>query len=293
VKKLHLNPVYERERIRTDSSALVFPGVPLYAALISAVSLAVFAIVIRQADAAGQNGYEAMLQLYLIIMMAEGMLVTVIAPGLAGTAAAREREREELPVLQSAGIPAFRLMTGKFFSCMDTILLFLAAGIPASFLVYIYGGIPLSAFFESFGVLILTAAFFVSVSLMFSALSQKAWKGAALSYSAALFVTAGTLSIHYLPALLLGTSYGSNPGIPIPWYQYLLLFNPLLTLYGLLNEQTGTRDFVFSLINDQGNYRRNWLTSHWTPLSLGIAAAAAAVCFFIAVKAVYRKKSGR
>ena len=207
-----------------------------------AAALAVFFMMIRQANAAGQSSYEGMMQMYLVLTMAESILLMLVIPGLVGTALARDRERGALPVLQSSGISAVGMVSGKFLSCLGTALLYLVCGIPAVFLVYIYGGIPLSAFFGSLGVLILTAMFLVSVCLMISSLCPRAGTGAAVSYLVTAFLTVGTLLIHYLPVILFGASYGTSPGMKVPWYEYILLCNPVLTLYGILSEQTGNPD---------------------------------------------------
>ncbi len=290
MKKIHQNPVYERERIRIDRSFLVFPGIPLYAGLISAAALAVFFMMIRQANAAGQSSYEGMMQMYLVLTMAESILLMLVIPGLVGTALARDRERGALPVLQSSGISAVGMVSGKFLSCLGTALLYLVCGIPAVFLVYIYGGIPLSAFFGSLGVLILTAMFLVSVCLMISSLCPRAGTGAAVSYLVTAFLTVGTLLIHYLPVILFGASYGTSPGMKVPWYEYILLCNPVLTLYGILSEQTGNPDALFNLINVQGNYRKNHLTDRWSALSLAVLAVLLLCCLIAAVRTVYRRE---
>jgi len=81
-------------------------------------------------------------------------------------------------------------------------------------------------------------------------------------------------------------------GSPVSWYHYLLLTNPVVTFYGVLNYQAGSRSAIFDMINYMGNYKQNWITQHWLPVSLLVQAAIVAFELLYAVHILYSKRRG-
>ena len=81
-------------------------------------------------------------------------------------------------------------------------------------------------------------------------------------------------------------------GSRVSLYDYLLLSNRFVTFYGVLNYQAGSRSAIFDMINYMGNYKPNWITQHWLPVSLLVQAAIVAFELLYAVHILYSKRRG-
>ena len=284
------NPVYEKELWTVNRSPLFALAVIGYHAVMCILALVVFSSMQGTIQSRGQESYSMMLQMYILLGMIECMLVVVITPGLAGGGIARERECHALEVMQVSGLGAGRIVAGKLKACMNTLFILILSGFPALSMVFVYGGIQVEDCIQAAIVLVIVACYLCSLSLLCSAAARKSGHAIVIAYGVTLTLLAATLLIHYMPLLLLGQSYGEHPGSPIAWYHYLLLFNPLVTFFSVMNRQAGSRDFIFDLINYQGNYRPNWATEHWIGISLAVQIAASVLFLAAAARIVAKRK---
>ena len=142
-------------------------------------------------------------------------------------------------------------------------------------------------------VLLVVALEICSLSILCSAGANRSVYAALSAYASNLILIGGTLFVHLAPSLLYSSSvYGDQLGSPVSWYHYLLLTNPVVTFYGVLNYQAGSRSAIFDMINYMGNYKQNWITQHWLPVSLLVQAAIVAFELLYAVHILYSKRRG-
>lgn len=290
MKLFKKNPVYEKELWSANRSAFFALAVMGYHALLAVIALAVFSNMLNVIRVRGQGNYSLMLQMYIVLAMVECMLVICIMPGMAGGGISKERERHALELMQVSGISSVRIVLGKLKSYMNTVIVLILSGFPALSLVYVYGGIQIGDFLWVAAALLVTACYLCSISLFCSAAAKKTGHAIVIAYGTVLSLLGGTLLIHYYQFLLLGGTYGEQIGSPIAWYHYLLLLNPLVTFYGMMNKQAGSRDFIFDMINYQGNYRPNWVTENWIGLSLALQLAVSVLFLAGTVHEIGKKK---
>ena len=264
------NPVYEKTRWTLSRSKFFLGGILGVAAVMTLFALAVFTDMIGYMRERGQSNFAQMLQMYFVLGVLECLLVLAIAPALSGVSVAGERERGMYDSMRVSGISAVRLVSGKCYACMNIMAVLIVAGFPALFLVYVYGGVRLQDAVY-LGLTLMVISFYVSsAGMLCSAFVRRPGRAVTVSYTVMLFLSGGTVLIHYLPSLLFVSEYGSSIGSPIAWFHYLLLLNPLLTFYCVLDSQAGSGEFLFSFINLQGNYRPNWVTEHWIMVSMAL-----------------------
>ncbi len=285
------NPIYEKARWTMDRSRLFLGGVMGFAAVMTLFAFVVFYDMLRHMRVRQEGNFAQMLQMYIVLGMIECLLVLLVSPGISGASVAGERDRGMYDILRVSGVGALRLISGKITACMNVMIVLIVAGFPALSLVFVYGGVRLVDAVTLGAVLVLIALYLNSAGLLCSVLLRKTGRAVAASYAVMLFLTAGTLLIHYLPSFLFVSGYGEAIGSQIDWFHYLLLLNPLLTFYCVLNSQAGSKDFMFSLINDRGNYRPNWVTEHWTGVSLTLFAVLSIAALLLT--AVLQRKFGR
>ncbi len=288
---LRKNPVYEKELWAANRSMLFVVAVITFHAVMAIMALSVFSNMLQYMEVHGQGNYEVMLQLYIVLAMSECMIIMLVMPAMVGAGIAQEKEQRTFELMMVAGITPLQLVMGKQKAYMNTALILILSGLPALSLVFVYGGIQISDMIWTAAVLLILAWYLCAISLLCSAISRKTGYGVVIAYAAVLLLTAGTFLLHYHKLLLLGTiSYGEEIGSPVAGYHYLLLFNPLLTVYVILNQQVDSKSILFDIINYQGNYRPNWVTDNWVMLSLAVWIITSFILLTITVKIVGRKR---
>jgi len=284
------NPVYERELWAANRSMLFTAAVCAFHVIMAVTALAVFSSMLQYIETHGQGNYEVMLQLYIVLAMVECMIIVFIMPAMAGAGIAQERERRTLDLMTVSGISSFQLVMGKQKAYMNTAVVLILSGLPALSLVFVYGGIQVWDMIWLAVILFLIAWYLCAVSLFCSAISRRTGYGVVIAYAVVLLIVAGTVLLHYHKTLLLGiTSYGEAIGSRVAWYHYFLLLNPLLTVYVILQQQAGSAEILFELINYQGNYRPNWVTENWAELSLAVQMVTAIILLAATVRVIEKK----
>ena len=100
----------------------------------------------------------------------------------------------------------------------------------------VYGGVQMRDLIAMISVLLVVALEICSLSILCSAGANCSVYAALSAYASNLILIGGTLFVHLAPSLLYSSSvYGDQLGSPVSWYHYLLLTNPVVTFYGVLN----------------------------------------------------------
>ena len=185
------------------------------------ILLFLFYLVYREKWGAGSHPEKY----YAIFSFLQFLVMILITPALVGGTIAGERESGRLDVLMTGPMPTWRIVTGKYVSVMEQILLlhvstlpFLAVALPGSGMGAARAAVLM---LFTFGMCL----FIASVSLLLSALCRRASTGVTVSYAAALLLSVGTLLL---------APWGSSRGTPVT-----LLLNPFTDLGWLLRVQTG------------------------------------------------------
>lgn len=284
------NPIYERELWAANRSVPFIAAVCAFHMVIALIALVVFSNMLQYIEMHGQGNYEVMLQLYIVLAMAECLIIVCVMPAMAGAGIAQEKERRTFDLMMVSGISPFQLVAGKQKAYMNTAVVLVLSGFPALSLVFVYGGIQIWDMIWLAAVLLMIAWYLSAIALFCSAVCRKAGYGIVIAYAVVLLLAAGTLVLHYHKTLLLGTTtYGEEIGSRVAWYHYGMLFNPVVTVYVLLHKQAGSTEFLFDLINYQGNYRPNWVTQNWVMLSLAVQLLTACILLGATIRIVGKK----
>lgn len=292
MSKFH-NPIYEKDRWAANRSKAFLIAVLAVNSVIAVIAIVVFVNMVSYMKTSIENDYAALLQLYLTLAMAECLMIVFIAPALAGTGISQERENGNLELFLSTGVSPWQVILGKLVSCMNMMLVLIVTSLPVFSLVFVYGGVQMRDLIAMISVLLIVALEICSLSILCSACANRSVYAALSAYASNLILIGGTLFVHLAPSLLYSSSvYGDQLGSPVSWYHYLLLTNPVVTFYGVLNYQAGSRSAIFDMINYMGNYKPNWITQHWLPVSLLVQAAIVAFELLYAVHILYSKRRG-
>ena len=130
--------------------------------------------------------------------------------------------------------------------------------------------------------------------MFFSSLFKRSTMANVCSYVTIVFLVAGTYAVNvftyrmsqneissYMTAVDSVTRQATSGGS-----LYLLLMNPAVTFYAMINKQAGNSDVAGTLEQLFGSHPENFIIEHWTGLSIFLQIAAAVILIAIAVSAV-------
>ncbi|HET6314929.1 MAG TPA: ABC transporter permease subunit [Chloroflexota bacterium] len=144
----------------------------------------------------------------------------VVAPSVAASAFANERQRGTLDLLLLQGPGPVRIVLGKVLAALIFSLLLLAVGAPFFAPSWSFGGVQADQVIALITIVCTTTLFFCALGVFFGALLPSSLQAALFAQGVALFVLFGTLGLQLAVAILSGNDF----------FKPLLWLNPFLAL---------------------------------------------------------------
>ena len=135
------NPIFRRDELINARSLTLPLLVTLLNGGLSILILINLFYIVSTAELTGEIAYQSFLRIYYIAALLELLLVLLLAPALAASSVASERDQRSLGLLLTTQLTPADIIIGKLMSVMSTLMLLVATALPIFATVYIYGGI--------------------------------------------------------------------------------------------------------------------------------------------------------
>ena len=219
---------------------------------------------------------------YLALLIAQFVLIILIAPAMTSASVAGERERQTLDLLLVTNTGSFRIIAGKAMESFAVLALLIVCGLPVMSLCLLTGGVSLGQILT--GELFLPAVAFacVSIGVFCSSLSRSTVLSGVLSYLMILLIGAVTAMpfLFGYPQRITNVVYdrASYAALTVPGARGMI--SPLLYLnpgFGLLALTQGQLHLLSSYAENLGWGRMlcTWLMADragWIFIALTCAA---------------------
>lgn len=255
------NPITVKElRVRMRGIRAILPMMA-YQAVLAVIVLITFGSIETNRDFSilANSGR----QLGFAFLIAQVILVLILAPAYAASAIAIEKERETFGVMLTTLLRPWDIVSGKVFTGFSYATLIVLSSMPMMSLVFWLGGFDLTHLFWGFMVITATALITTCTGIFFSTLFKRSYVATGVTYG----VVFGGIAINYLiigivsslrQALAAGSASFNFDTIPV-WISYTL--NPFEMIRVI--QENGVQ---YAL----GNYYRNpiidsidqWLASY-------------------------------
>lgn len=211
----------------------------IFNAILAIFGFAVFYSIINTARYVGVVDYTSMINLYYVMAGIEFVMVALIMPAITSGAISGEREKQTLDMLLTTKMTPLKIVSGKLMSAIAIIMLLIISSFPILSLIFAFGGVTLSNLILMGLIMIVSAMYIGSISIMFSSILKKTSTASVASYGAVMTIYIGTLiivfGIYTIKQDILNVTL--NPIEPdISIVSILLLINPAFTIYSWITD---------------------------------------------------------
>lgn len=272
---MKLNPVYQKElktSVRGMRTAVILLG---YNGILALFGLFAFYVTFEyDSRFGGIVDYASILRIYAIITAAEFGLVLFTVPALTAASISGEREKQTLEILLTTRLTPFQIILGKLASSISMIILLALSSLPVLAIVFTIGGVTLRDFMFFMLLIIVTALFAGSIGMFFSTLFKKTTSATVSTYGVLLMLGIGTLAILWGIRLLMeikmnqfstGALMYQTPDVGN--WMLILLINPGVTFFAMIEDQIGTGSELISFFGNFGTVDRS-TQEHWFIISI-------------------------
>lgn len=269
LQTVFMNPVLNKEVKLRFRSFKSFLGMLFYLTVLGAVALGF--IYMETVTVRAYGGFSAAdsRTLFIVLSVAQMLLIAFMTPGLTAGAISSERERQTLNILLTTRQSSTAIILSKLISSLSYLLLMVIASLPLYALVFLYGGVSPYMVISTFTLFFLTMFTFGSLGVMFSTLIRKTIVAMITTYGIALFFVAGSAFLF----LFFGGLFFSQPAGPGQQQQIHLLpyvmtmLNPLIVLFSMIQE--GMFD---EIVRETGIHVALWKSFTVTYLTIAVVA---------------------
>lgn len=177
--------------------------------------------------------------IFVGLLLAQTLMVAVLAPAATANAISGEREHQTLDLLAVTPISSLAIVLGKLLSALAWVFVLVVASIPVTALVFVFGGVGPDDVVRGYAVLFATVIGLGSVGLFFSALTRRTGASTGLTFVATIALTIGS---YYLFGFMSSTSEYGPTGLRKPAPESILYLNPFVAQ---LDVACGTEDGGF------------------------------------------------
>lgn len=218
-----LNPVLLRElrgRLRTPRSYWLLCGALLLVAVI-----AILIYTADYADSAGQSLFNADAghTVFLALIVTALISVTVIAPLMAASSIAGERERQTFELVLLTQLRPFDIVIGKIAATMAYCLLFVTALTPLMAMTFLIGGVDIGELVINYVIIMSGALLFTCVGVYWSCRTHTAITATGYAVATILAVLLVLPVFVVVVPVLFSATFGENP---TTWYHLALAIHP-------------------------------------------------------------------
>lgn len=222
-----INPVLLRElrgRLRTPRSYWLLGGALLLVATI--------AILLYSADYASSDGQvlfsgSAGSTVFIALVVTALISVTVIAPLMAASSIAGERERQTFDLVLLTQLRPFDIVLGKVTATLAYCMLFVTALTPLMAMTFLIGGVDIGELTIDFLLIMSSALLFTCIGVYWSARTQTAITATGYAVATILAVLLVLPVFVLVLPLLFPAVFGENP---TTWYHLALAIHPYAAL---------------------------------------------------------------
>lgn len=287
------NPVFQKEtKVAARSFKLAFLML-IFNGILAVVALFNMYSVMEQVKMTAEVRYSSFLELYIFVAMIEFILIVFIMPSITASSISGERERQTLDLMLTTHMTTRQIVIGKMMASLQTMILLLISSLPVLSLVFVYGGISGSDLAALLGYFAVTALFVGSMGLCFSAVCKKTMIASVTTYFVTLVLVAGTYAFNRLfysiSSMNLSASvlYSSEQVAPKAGAGcYLLLLNPAVTFYLLIQHQAGSNQVLEKFEAQFGTLPAGFVSSHWILISVLLQIGISILCLLFASWAI-------
>ncbi len=279
------NPVFRRELTVSSRSIRMAAVIFVFNSVLAVVALFNMYSMMEQVRATAEIQYSRFLDLYTFVSAVEFIMLMFIMPALTASCISGERERQTLELMLTTTMEPRQMVLGKLASSLTMMLVLAVSALPVLSLVFVYGGITVmdvALLFVCYGVV---AVFTGGIGMFCSSFIRRSTIATVSTYAFLVLLVAGTYAVSlfayrmdlnelnsYALALNASVREAGSGG-----FLYLLLLNPAVTFYGIINGQAGSGSIRSGLSQIFGAVPENWITDHWVFVSLALQLLCAAV----------------
>ena len=231
--RLRLNPLLAKELRSQMRTWRTFAMVSAYLIILGGLGVLFFSSFAHTMRLGYTDTAQVGQNLFVFLALLQFGLIFLFVPGLAAASISGEKERQTLDLLVCTRLTPLGIILGKLGASLSTVFLLIFSSLPLYGFIFLLGGVSPGELAILLTMLMVSAFYFGSLTVLFSSLFRKTAVCFIAAYGLAGLLLGGTVLLNGLNTALFHRVGGAPP------LHYLLILNPLVLFEWLYPEPLG------------------------------------------------------
>lgn len=270
--RLRINPILKKEMVVGSRSMKMSWAIMAVCGILTAI--VVFILLINSYTSSGGIGYSyrSLIVLFPVLGCTECGLLSLMIPVITSGSISGEREKQTLDIMLTTPVSPMSIVTGKLWSAMMIVMMYMIASVPVMAIAFILGGLSWINLFGLFIMLLYLGIYVGSVGIFCSSFVKKSIAATILTIVIGVGILVGTTLVYYIGFIIInaykvstGNAFDTELG-PV----FVFLFNPYSPIFDFMVRALSDSS-IYEIMKD---YSKNpfmlVIYRFWIPISMSI-----------------------
>ena len=270
--RLRINPILKKEMVVGSRSMKMSWAIMAVCGILTAI--VVFILLINSYTSSGGIGYSyrSLIVLFPVLGCTECGLLSLMIPVITSGSISGEREKQTLDIMLTTPVSPMSIVTGKLWSAMMIVMMYMIASVPVMAIAFILGGLSWINLFGLFIMLLYLRIYVGSVGIFCSSFVKKSIAATILTIVIGVGILVGTTLVYYIGFIIInaykvstGNAFDTELG-PV----FVFLFNPYSPIFDFMVRALSDSS-IYEIMKD---YSKNpfmlVIYRFWIPISMSI-----------------------
>jgi ABC-type transport system involved in multi-copper enzyme maturation permease subunit len=237
-------------------------------------AIVVFILLINSYTSSSGIGYSyrSLVVLFPVLGCTECGLLSLMIPVITSGSISGEREKQTLDIMLTTPVSPMSIVTGKLWSAMMIVMMYMIASVPVMAIAFILGGLSWINLFGLFIMLLYLGIYVGSVGIFCSSFVKKSIAATILTIVIGVGILVGTTLVYYIGFIIInaykvstGNAFDTELG-PV----FVFLFNPYSPIFDFMVRALSDSS-IYEIMKDfSKNPFMLVIYRFWIPISMSI-----------------------
>ncbi len=270
--RLRINPILKKEMVVGSRSMKMSWAIMAVCGILTAI--VVFILLINSYTSSSGIGYSyrSLVVLFPVLGCTECGLLSLMIPVITSGSISGEREKQTLDIMLTTPVSPMSIVTGKLWSAMMIVMMYMIASVPVMAIAFILGGLSWINLFGLFIMLLYLGIYVGSVGIFCSSFVKKSIAATILTIVIGVGILVGTTLVYYIGFIIInaykvstGNAFDTELG-PV----FVFLFNPYSPIFDFMVRALSDSS-IYEIMKDfSKNPFMLVIYRFWIPISMSI-----------------------
>ena len=270
--RFRINPILKKEMVVGSRSMKMSWAIMAVSGILTAI--VVFVLLISSYTSRyGSYDYSSLVVLFPVLGCAECALLSLMVPVITSGSISGEREKQTLDIMLTTPVTPFSIVTGKLWSAMMIVMMYMIASVPVMAIAFVLGGLSWWNLLGLFVMLLYLGIYVGSVGIFCSSVVKKSIAATILTIVIGVGIIVGTVLIYVVgytaaSAYYLSTAQTYNNNFTAP--ALIFLVNPYSPMVDFMIRALSDSSIYEIVVGANPNALFSVVYRFWIPISMGV-----------------------